>query len=51
MKLKLVIVDDAPFIREIIRNIFLKTNINVVGEASNGAEAFDIVFPQTPMSS
>jgi two-component system chemotaxis response regulator CheY len=48
MKLKLVIVDDAPFIREIIRNIFLKTNINVVGEASNGAEAFDIVSSTNP---
>ncbi|MBK7843948.1 MAG: response regulator [Bdellovibrionales bacterium] len=48
MKLKLVIVDDAPFIREIIRNIFLKTDINVVGEASNGAEAFDIVSSSNP---
>lgn len=48
MKLKLVIVDDAPFIREIIRNIFLKTDINVVGEASNGAEAFDIVSSTKP---
>jgi two-component system chemotaxis response regulator CheY len=48
MKLKLVIVDDAPFIREIIRNIFLKTDINVVGEASNGAEAFDIVSSTNP---
>lgn len=48
MKLKLVIVDDAPFIREIIRNIFLKTDINVVGEASDGAEAFDIVSSTNP---
>ncbi|MBK8204102.1 MAG: response regulator [Bdellovibrionales bacterium] len=48
MKLKLVIVDDAPFIREIIRNIFLKTDINVVGEASDGAEAFDIVSSTKP---
>ncbi len=48
MKLKLVIVDDAPFIREIIRNIFLNTDINVVGEASDGAEAFDIVSSTKP---
>lgn len=48
MKIKLVIVDDAPFIREIIKNIFLKTDINVVGEASDGAEAFDIVSSTKP---
>ena len=37
--LKLVIVDDAPFIREVLRHIFANTEITIVGEAQDGEEA------------
>lgn len=39
MGIKLVIVDDAPFIREVLRHIFSATEISVVGEAQDGEEA------------
>lgn len=48
MGIKLVIVDDAPFIREVIRNIFLKTDIEVVGEAEDGVEAIEVVTKLAP---
>lgn len=37
--IKLVIADDAPFIREVVKNFVLQHDIEVVGEASNGSEA------------
>jgi S-adenosylmethionine decarboxylase len=49
MNIKLVIVDDAPFIREAIRNILVGSEITVVGEASDGKEAVERkneYFPQ-----
>lgn len=39
MAIKLVIVDDAPFIREVLRQIFAESEIEVVGEARDGVEA------------
>lgn len=48
MGIKLVIVDDAPFIREVMRNIFLHSSIEVVGEASNGIEALQVVKETLP---
>lgn len=48
MGLKLVIVDDAPFIREAIRNALSKSDILLVGEATNGNEAVDIVLKLQP---
>lgn len=39
MRIKLVIVDDAPFMREAIRNILLNTDIELIGEARDGEEA------------
>ncbi len=39
MGIKLVIVDDAPFIREVLRHIFEMTEIEVIGEAQDGTEA------------
>jgi two-component system chemotaxis response regulator CheY len=48
MKLKLVIVDDAPFIREILKHIFTNTEIDVVGEARDGEEALEIVQQTQP---
>lgn len=43
MLIKLVIVDDAPFIREVLRHIFAPTEIEVIGEAQDGEEAIYVV--------
>jgi two-component system chemotaxis response regulator CheY len=48
MKLKLVIVDDAPFIREILKAIFQNTEIEVIGEARDGQEAVEIITKARP---
>jgi two-component system chemotaxis response regulator CheY len=48
MKLKLVIVDDAPFIREILKHIFQGTEIDVIAEAKDGQEAIDVVSSTKP---
>jgi two-component system chemotaxis response regulator CheY len=48
MKLKLVIVDDAPFIREILKHIFQGTEIEVIGEARDGQEAVEVVTKTKP---
>jgi DNA-binding NarL/FixJ family response regulator len=41
-------VDDAPFIREVLRHIFAKTEIEVVGEAVDGEEAIELVAKVNP---
>jgi two-component system chemotaxis response regulator CheY len=43
MAITLVIVDDAPFIQEVLRHIFSSTEIQVVGEARDGEEALSVV--------
>lgn len=43
MAIKLVIVDDAPFIREVLRHIFSSSEIEVVGEAQDGEQAVALV--------
>ena len=48
MEIRLVIVDDAPFIREVLRHIFEGTEIHVVGEAFDGAHAIEVVRQTTP---
>jgi two-component system, chemotaxis family, chemotaxis protein CheY len=48
MGIKLVIVDDAPFIREVLKHIFTGTEIDVVGEAVDGEEAIAIVAKAQP---
>lgn len=37
--IRLLVVDDAPFIREIVRHVLLGSQIEVVGEAEDGVEA------------
>lgn len=37
--IRLLVVDDAPFIREIVRHALRGSEIEIVGEAENGAEA------------
>ena len=48
MGIKLVIVDDAPFIREVLRHIFSNTEIDVIGEAADGEEAVELVKKTRP---
>ncbi len=48
MSIKLVIVDDAPFIRESIRHLLVGTDFQCVGEASNGLEAIKIITQTQP---
>jgi two-component system chemotaxis response regulator CheY len=48
MGIKLVIVDDAPFIREAIRGILKGSEVELVAEASDGEEAVLIVQKLQP---
>lgn len=48
MAIKLVIVDDAPFIREVLHHIFAPTEISIVGEARDGLEAVEIARKTKP---
>jgi two-component system chemotaxis response regulator CheY len=48
MGIKLVIVDDAPFIREVLRHIFTGSEIEVIGEAQDGADAVTEVLRLRP---
>lgn len=48
MAIKLVIVDDAPFIREVIRHTLNNTGIEVVGEAQDGEDAIEVVRQAKP---
>ena len=48
MEIKLVIVDDAPFIREVLRHIFSGTEVRVVGEAADGERAVEVVRATGP---
>lgn len=48
MGIKLVIIDDAPFIREAVRVIAHKAGMEFVGEASDGVEAVEVVLRKNP---
>jgi two-component system, chemotaxis family, chemotaxis protein CheY len=48
MGIRLVIVDDAPFIREVLRHVFVGTDVEVVGEAKDGVEAVDMALKLNP---
>lgn len=48
MSESVVIVDDAAFIREIMRHVLLKNGYAVVGEAADGEEAIDVVVRTKP---
>jgi len=37
--IKLLIADDSPLVREVLRDVFQDTSISVIGEATNGEEA------------
>ena len=44
----ILVADDAPFIREIVRVIALKNGIDVVGEAADGHEAVQLALALRP---
>lgn len=48
MKIRYVVADDAPFIREIIKNLLSSDGHICVGEASNGDEVLDLVRRTLP---
>ncbi len=46
---RLIVVDDAPFIREIVRHVLDKVgSIVVVGEAADGLEAVELAMKTRP---
>jgi len=47
-RLKAVVVDDAPLMRQMLRKILEKQNFEVVGEAGDGNEAIDVVEKTQP---
>lgn len=44
----ILIVDDAPFIREILKKILVKAGYKVVGEAEDGNEAIRLALETNP---
>lgn len=48
MSKKILIVDDAAFMRMMIKNIVAKAGFEVVGEAENGAVALELYKKHTP---
>lgn len=48
MSTKILIVDDAAFMRKLLKNIVLEQGYEVIGEASNGLEALELIESLTP---
>lgn len=48
MGFKVLVVDDAPFIREAIREICLSEGHSVIGEAENGNQAVELAVKLRP---
>lgn len=48
MSVKVLIVDDAAFMRMMIKNIITKAGYEVVGEAENGQQAVEMYFELNP---
>ena len=48
MKNKILIVDDAAFMRMMIKDILEKNGFEVVGEANNGIKAVELYKKETP---
>ena len=45
---KILVVDDALFMRQLVRNILTEYNFDVIGEAANGKEAIEKYFELKP---
>lgn len=48
MRIRFIVVDDAPFIRELIKNVASARGAVLVGEAGNGAEAIELAEKTLP---
>lgn len=48
MSQKILIVDDAAFVREVLTQILQKHGFEVIGEAQNGAEAVEMASSKKP---
>lgn len=48
MNYRIVIVDDAPFVREVIGHLLKNTEFDIVGEASDGEEALRVALDTKP---
>lgn len=46
--ISLIVADDAPFIREIVRHVAEKNGIHLAGEAVNGDEAVELARRHRP---
>jgi two-component system chemotaxis response regulator CheY len=46
--MRLLIADDAPFIREIVRHMIERTSFTLVGEAADGEEAVALALRERP---
>jgi two-component system chemotaxis response regulator CheY len=46
--IRLLVVDDAPFVREIVRHAVKLSNIEIVGEAENGNDAVTMATDLKP---
>ena len=46
--IRLVVADDAPFIREIVRHVAESNEIDLVGEATDGNEAVSVTKKMKP---
>lgn len=47
-RLDVLIVDDAPFIRDVLRHILAKAGHKIVGEAENGEQAVEMALEKKP---
>lgn len=47
-KLNVLLVDDAPFIRDILKQIFIRAGHTIVGEAENGEDAVRLAKEKSP---
>ncbi len=48
MGLRILVVDDALFMRNMLKDIFVRAGFEVVGEAANGAEAVERCWELRP---
>lgn len=48
MAIRVLIVDDAPFVREILRHALQSDEIEIIGEAINGEDAIKIALQSKP---
>lgn len=46
--IRMIVADDAPFIREIVRHLSEKSGIELVGEAADGIEAVKLALDLIP---